>query len=102
MAPALTTTLQSYANLAQLLEEKWADPDVYILLYQREELADHFDELTLAEREILLQADAVLASKWQIVSDFVPLPMYRDRKRWWWFLNEGPQVREQAQELAHA
>jgi hypothetical protein len=92
----LTALLQAYAKLVDLFDEEYADPDVNILLYQRDEIEDRRAELTAEQLTVLAQADVVFASKWQIVADFVPDSVHTERSRWWWFLHEGPQVREQA------
>lgn len=92
----LKVILESYCNGTRFLVEKWSDPDVLVLLYQRELLEDRIADLSSAQLGELERADAVLARKWKIVSDFVPHPAHSDRRRWWWFLHKGPQVREEA------
>jgi hypothetical protein len=53
------------------------------------------------ERQRLEQLDDELVKRWEILAEFLPNPNFMsDRARWWWFLHEGPQVREKAKALA--
>lgn len=98
----LTRELQSYRRLTSALDEEFADPDVLVTLGLREEIERAHHLLTPEQREELASCDALLAGKWQIVAEMLPSPGRNDRSHWWWFLHEGPQVREQAQEIARS
>jgi len=61
--------------------------------------------LDAAERQRLEQADNRLLSRHSVVLRRFPhlfsaRPGNIPRRYWWWFLDEGPQVREQAREVA--
>lgn len=63
-----------------------------------------FEELTLtdAEQQQLDQLDDELVKRWEVLAEVLPYPAPHPRRQWWWFLHEGPQVREEAKALAQA
>ena len=65
---------------------------------------DCFEELTLtdAEQQQLDQLDDDLVKRWEVLAEVLPYPAPHPRRQWWWFLHEGPQVREEAKALARA
>lgn len=68
--------------------------EVLLLLVTR----DEFATLTLSaeQQRRLAELDDQLVSRWEILAECLPYPTPRERQNWWWFLHEGPQVREQA------
>jgi len=99
---SVNDTLEYYANLVDLLSVEIADPDVMQILHARDLIEREKAVLNPFQRGYLAGGDAKLRTKWKIVAEFVPHPAHQDRNHWWWFLHEGPQVREQAQELVYA
>jgi hypothetical protein len=74
--------------------------DVFGTLYQRDDLAILWEALTPAQRIEVEQIDEVLISKHELLAEVLPMgtadnPERRAKGYWWWFLDEGPQVREQ-------
>ncbi|MBK8050734.1 MAG: hypothetical protein IPK16_28670 [Anaerolineales bacterium] len=74
------------------------DTDGVVVLITRDVLAD--TELTADETKRVAQLDDELVSRRQILAQILPNPNFQDRGHWWWFLHEGPQVREQTKVLA--
>lgn len=70
------------------------------VLVVRDDLEDLWDELTPDEQSLIESLDNILASKHHIVDEVLPTLTQHDRRRWWWFLHEGPQVKEEAKRLA--
>ena len=57
--------------------------------------------LTAHQQRRLDRLDDELVKRWAVLAEVLPNPNFMDnRRRWWWFLHEGPQVREQARALA--
>jgi hypothetical protein len=76
--------------------------DVLALLVvtARDEIEDRLGTLTSLQRREVERVDEILAGKWRLMKIAFPPRSMHDRSRWWWFLHEGPQVREQAQRIA--
>ncbi len=93
-------------------------PEQILRVYmQQVKNLDQADETGLTEELVLLTRDSVaevtqwepeqeqqiarlddqLVVHWQQLAEVLPNPNFTDdRRHWWWFLHEGPQVREQA------
>lgn len=71
-----------------------------LVLVARDDLEDQWGELTSEERTLIASLDNVLAGKHEIVSEVLPTMDEHDRRRWWWYLHEGPQVKDEAERLA--
>lgn len=92
----LNDVLQDYCRHARLLRDNdYYDTVVPVMLIDRELVARDVDQLTPAQRQQLMDADEVLVQKWRIVAQMT-FGGEHPRSHWWWFLHEGPQVREQA------
>ena len=72
--------------------------DVLLVLSTRNAFENYV--LTGKEQRRLDLLDDELVKHWEKLGEVLPLPAPSDRRRWWWFLHEGPQVREQARALA--
>lgn len=72
------------------------------VLVVRDDLEDQWDELTAEEQTLIRSLDNILASKHHIVDEVLPARNQHDRHRWWWFLHEGPQVKNEAEQLAES
>lgn len=88
-------------HLASLDDEEYADfwdSEVLLALIARDVLEDRWAQLSPRCRRSVVELDEQLAAKHALVAREIPLPNPNvpDRSRWWWFLHEGPQVREQA------
>lgn len=95
--------LPRYVRKVDLLQDDdYYDTNVPLILIDRDVLEDQIDTLTAEQIQRMQAADLKLVKKAKIVAQMLPSLGEHSRSRWWWFLNEGPQVREQAQELVHA
>ncbi|MBA2452213.1 MAG: hypothetical protein H0V47_03515 [Chloroflexia bacterium] len=72
------------------------------VLIARDDLENQWTELTQQDRELIESLDNMLASKHEIVSEVLPTAVKYERRRWWWHLHEGPQVKSEAERLAAA
>ena len=63
------------------------------VLCARDEVLD--EQLSDEERLELERLDDLLIKHRQLITSYVPPLPGKSRARWWWFLHEGPQVREQ-------
>ena len=72
--------------------------DVLLVLSTRNSFEKH--DLTPGAQRRLDLLDDELVKHWEKLGEVLPLPSPDNRRRWWWFLHEGPQVREQARALA--
>lgn len=63
---------------------------------------DEFEKLALTEDESvrLNEADDELLLRWEALAKALPFSGDQPREYWWWYLDEGPQVREEAKALA--
>jgi len=80
-------------------DEDHSDVESLLALLTRDQIEDHWDELTLEQRRAVAKTDDLIISLRQMVSEILPSSVPKDRSRWWWFLHEGPQVREEAEKL---
>src|SRR5665647_1687881 len=93
-----TELLREYERALRAVD----DPDTYdtealLALTARDVIEDHWADLSSDDRELVARLDDKLAAKHQVVAEVLPEDNIRDRRRWWWFLNEGPQVRKESQ-----
>jgi hypothetical protein len=79
-----------------------AETEALFLLLDRDAIHDHWAELTPTQRQHVDESDQMLLAKHDRFTAMLPAPLSTDRARWWWFLHEGPQVREQAESLRSA
>ncbi len=72
--------------------------DEELVLSTRESIA-YQEDWTAAEQAEIERLDEQLAARWQQFEGTLPWHLPHPREHWWWFLHEGPQVREQAKEV---
>ena len=73
-----------------------------LVLLTRDSLAD-VDRWTPEQEQQIGWLDDQLVAHWRQLAVSLPNPNFvDDRKRWWWFLHEGPGAREQAKIAASA
>lgn len=92
--------LLQYAGRIHNAEGDGSDTDELLLLgalVTRDSLADA--GLTPNEEIELGRLDAALVAQWKVFAEILPWHLPHPRSHWWWFLNEGPQVREEANHL---
>jgi len=85
---------ETYVSVG-LVEGEGLEDEARLTLLTRDVIEDRWAELTPTQRERVERTDRVLAEKNALVAEVLPHPQVKDRRRWWWFLHEGPQVREQ-------
>jgi len=99
----LEASIRLYAARVEVIGEEKEDDDVIATLAERDGIQDEIDagaELTLEQRKALKQADDLLVSQARRVVAMHPDVFTPDRQDagppsyWWWFLNEGPDVRK--------
>ena len=91
----LEQLFRSYKQQIKNIEEPDELGSEVLMLLTSRDLFERF-ELTAAQQQQLDGLDNELVKRWEILAEVLPFPTRRDRRRWWWFLHEGPQVREQA------
>lgn len=99
MVNNLELLLQEYVQRVHNLD----DPDEFgldeeLVLATRSSVAKHEGWLPKQEEEIN-HLDEQLAAHWKQFKGTLPHHLSHPRSEWWWFLNEGPQVREEAKHL---
>lgn len=98
----LLDTYRRYLRSMDAWAESWDEDradllspgEVFDLLWLRERLAEC--RLTDAEQSELRELDDVLIKHQDVISANMPPRPEVPRARWWWYLDEGPQVREEA------
>lgn len=109
MYEKLVASLRLYAARVKVIAQEEEDDDVIATLAERDGIQDDLDagaRLTVEQEAFLRQADDLLVSQARTLVDRHPDVFTPDRQNagprsyWWWFLNEGPQVREKAREAA--
>ncbi|MCC6167050.1 MAG: hypothetical protein IT329_07455 [Caldilineaceae bacterium] len=92
--------LRSYAQEIRNLDdpdETGLDEELVVLT--RETIADR--EWTVDQQAEIDRLDELLVVHWKQFEDVLPNPNFsNDRRRWWWYLHEGPQVRQKAEKTA--
>lgn len=87
--------LRVYAQRIENLDDPdGLGTDELLAALSREEVASR--EWSGREQSEIARIDDLLLSHWQQFEGVLPNPNFQDRTHWWWFLNEGPQVREEA------
>lgn len=99
---AIADIVNYYERRLEALEDRaysdfWED-ETLLLLIARDELKDRWTELPSAQQERVHALDKRLVKKHRLMAKYAPIPSQNlhDRGRWWWYLHEGTQVREQA------
>lgn len=89
---------QYQLHLAGLDREEYADSAVLSALIDRDLLEAQLSAATPAQLRTLRKLDDELVARQTIIAESGVLPNWnsQDRRRWWWFLHEGPQVRAAA------
>lgn len=77
------------------------ETEAILTLVLRDAIDERWGELTLSQQGRIADLDRILAQQHERVADVLPVPESKDRRRWWWFLHEGPEVRQEALAAAH-
>lgn len=97
---SLNVAINEYERLVNLLEDdEYYDVPVQLILIARDDIEDGWSRLASTQMVRVERVDVLLAQKHKIVAQMLPHPRHADRRRWWWFLHEGPQVREEAERV---
>jgi hypothetical protein len=106
MAVVNPTPLQVYHKYLNAIEEEarqtpqseyldlLSQGEAIDLLCARDEIEE--DALQPTERQELARLDDLLLKHHRLISAHVPLIPDKPRSQWWWHLDKGPQVREEA------
>jgi hypothetical protein len=82
--------LEQYEKrLSFLADDGYADSESLLTLFKRDEIANREGEFNSHQLERLYQLDQILIGKRKILSEVLPNYLSKDRKHWWWFLDEG-------------
>jgi hypothetical protein len=90
-------------NSLGLLETLGEEPDFYetecrLILQDRDYLEEHRAEISEVQKARLIELDDQLQAKYLVLQEGICIFRYYRHKEdsgWWWFLDEGPQVREE-------
>ena len=93
--------IREYERATRTLGEDpdFDDVEAMQALVCRDSLADNWSGLSDNQRHTIEEIDELLVTKYGIVGTELPIGLDNDRSRWWWFLGEGPQGREEAEKL---
>jgi hypothetical protein len=96
--------IEAYASLVNGLgdEPEYADTEALLALIARDSIEEDWEHLTGAQQSQVKTIDDELVQRASVVAEILPNPNFTDRRHWWWFLNEGPQVRKKARQLEAA
>jgi hypothetical protein len=72
------------------------DTEAILTLVLRDAIDERWEGFTPSQRERVADLDRILAQQHERVADVLPVPEPKDRRRWWWFLHKGPEVRQEA------
>ena len=91
----LESTLKEYENrIAYIADDRNWEDDVWNALICRDLLEDSLEQLSDEQQHRLMIADSRLVALHNRVGQVLPARVTHPRSRWWWFLNEGPDVRK--------
>ena len=91
-----------YAKYVGWIEEERENWETFALeaLIIRSNLQWQWHELAPEQQVQVLQADDLLVKNHQRMGEILPAYGLHQRAEWWWFLHEGPQVREEVLQVA--
>lgn len=86
-----------YAKYVGWIEEGRENWETFALeaLIIRSNLLEQWNELTPEQQAQVLHADDLLVKNHQRLEEILPGYGVHARAEWWWFLHEGPQVRQE-------
>ena len=105
MRKVLGSEIVLYEEMVKYLPEYTDEEEVFALFVTRDVISVRLTQGEKADPELLAllaRADNTLVELWRWLSSTFPNIFDRDRKAtippdyWWWHLDEGPDVREQA------
>lgn len=96
--------LSIYGQQIANLDDSDSPDELELAVFQVLSTRDGFVDALLTDDQVrtLDQLDDQLLAHADVLADFLPGSNPPDRQHWWWFLHEGPQVREAAGEGAPA
>ncbi len=107
MSADLTKSLDLYAKLTRQIPTFDERSEVENVLIWREAIYEALlagQKLSETQNEVLAEADDRLVEQAAWITEHFPQVFEHGRRvprdRWWWHLNEGPQVREEAERAA--
>ena len=102
MSPSMKRTpsamIRMYAMRVQGVADEYNwETDTLEALIGRSLLEDRWDELTGEQKAQVEKIDDELIRQQRRVAKLLPASGENPRSHWWWFLHEGPQVRQEAE-----
>ena len=85
-------------HLHYLANDEEQGTEALLVLIARSQIEDAWASWTANQRKTIEQLDELLMQKRDLFELVLPNPEEKDRQHWWWFLHEGPQVRQKAQQ----
>jgi hypothetical protein len=80
-------------HLGYLANNEEQGTEALLALIARSQIEDTWQSWTEEQRTLIHQADNMLIQKRKLIELVLPNAEGQDRRHWWWFLHEGPQVR---------
>ena len=90
------STYKKYVGWIAQEEENW-ETFAWETLIIRDYLAERWARLSTSEQAVIYATDEQLVQCHHQLSQLLPGGGEHPRAQWWWYLHEGPQVREEAQ-----
>jgi hypothetical protein len=79
--------------------DNWEN-DITQAVITRSMVEDVWSQLTPDEQKAVHAADHLLVDHWEQVAELLLDPRGHPRTHWWWYLHEGPHVREEARKVS--
>jgi len=93
-------TIEAYAVLTDGIQDEWDNPsrDAFEALLRRSKIEDEWEQLTPQQQQRVREIDDRLVAQHEQVGDMLETLNEVDPRtaHWWWHLDEGPQVRQEA------
>ncbi|MBI2941946.1 MAG: hypothetical protein HYY04_16070 [Chloroflexi bacterium] len=90
---------EAYLRLG-LRDEDGVVDEILLVLNTRSAIEDRWSELSSLDKRRVTELDDLLVVKHDLIAEVLPFPQRPGSRHWWWYLDEGPQVREQARQKA--
>ncbi|MGI6366866.1 MAG: hypothetical protein ACOX2L_00660 [Anaerolineae bacterium] len=86
--------IERYRTHVWSIDEDYYEPEAWLALGARDRLELRRQELTAHDLDELEAIDNELIARRELVREVYPSGIPQPLSHWWWYLDEGPQVRE--------